>query len=253
MRVEIFGEGDPEYAVVASVHGDELCGWHAFNRLKDSDYELEGALKFIIANEKGFRYGKRFIDTNMNRCSEGELESDEYEEREAAKLRDELKDLKVLDIHSTESKKCPFAIIVGQNSEDVDLARSTGLERLVDMEYVDGGITRGINGVVVECGYLDDESAADMAYDILVNFLAAEGLIDEEYERSDPDLFEVFDKEKGSDFEFVAENFNPVEEGEVFARKENKLKRAEEKFWPVLMSTDGYDDIIGFKARLVGN
>lgn len=252
MKVEVLGEGEPEHAVVACVHGDETCGWHAFNRFKQKGYKLEKPVKLVIANERALRLGKRFCDTDLNRSRPRNLESDSYEDRLAALLKKELEDLKVLDIHSSESEGCPFGIIVGQSQEKIELARSTGLEKIVDMSFVDGGLTDDLEGVVVECGYMDDENAADMAYRVMENFLAAEGVIEADFDTSNPEIFETFGKAEGSNFKFVAENFTLVKEGDVFAEKPGEFKRAEEDFVPVLMSTKGYDDMIGFKARKIG-
>jgi hypothetical protein len=47
----------------------------------------------------------------------------------------------------------------------------------------------------------------------------------------------------------MKENFEKVRKGETFAvSKEDELKAGEE-FYPVLMSTTGYDNMVGFKAR----
>ena len=43
-----------------------------------------------------------------------------------------------------------------------------------------------------------------------------------------------------------------VAAGEVFATKNGVDRRAEHDFYPVLMSTHGYADRIGFKARHPG-
>jgi hypothetical protein len=106
--------------------------------------------------------------------------------------------------------------------------------------------------VAVECGYYDDEDAATMAHRILLHFLAAEGVIDDRSaSRSDPTVFEVVGEAPGRGFRFVGENFRRVEAGEVFARKNGTVRRAEAPFVPVLMSTHGYEERIGFKARRV--
>jgi len=39
--------------------------------------------------------------------------------------------------------------------------------------------------------------------------------------------------------------------GDVFAKKDGTARQAEEAFYPVLMSTDGYEDRIGFRAQRV--
>lgn len=252
MRVEVLGEGKPEYAVVACVHGDETCGWHAFNRFKREGFEIEKPVKLILANERAFKLGKRYCDTDLNRICPGDPDSDLHEERLAYSLRKELEGLKFLDIHSSESLTTSLGITVGQKEEKLELLRNTGVDRVVDMDYVDGGITRDLEGVVVESGYKDDQKAAENAYRMMKNFLAAHGVIDAGSETGgDPEIFEVYGTGDGSGFRFVAENFKKVEEGEVYARKQAEEKVAEEDFYPVLMSTSGYEDMVGFKAKKV--
>jgi predicted deacylase len=252
MHVETLGDGKPTYTIVACVHGDETCGWHAFNRLKASEVVLNEPLKFVLANERAFKLGFRFCDADLNRVMPGDASSDRHEERLAARLQRELEGTTVLDFHSTESRGCPYAIVTGGDDASFQLARSTGLDRVVDMSLYGGGVTQDVTGVAVECGYYDDEDAATMAHRILLHFLAAEGIIDHEYAPSVPTLYEVFGEAEGHGYTFVAENFRQVAAGEVFATKNGVDRRAEHDFYPVLMSTHGYTDRIGFKARRLG-
>jgi len=251
MHVETLGDGHPAYTIVACVHGDETCGWHAFNRLKASDLSLNAPVKFVLANERAFKLGFRYCDVDLNRVMPGNAASNKHEERLAARLRRELDGTKVLDIHSTESRGCPFAIVTGDDAASRQLARSTGLDRLVDVSYLGGGVTRDVTGVAVECGYYDDEDAATMAHRVLLHFLAAEGLLDRDAVRSAPSVFEVVGEATGHGFTFLADNFQRVEAGEVFARKNGVERQAESAFVPVLMSTHGYEERIGFKAQTV--
>lgn len=252
MHVETLGDGKPEYTIVAGVHGDETCGWHAFNRLKASEVRVKKPLKFVLANERAFKLGLRFCDIDLNRVMPGNASSDKHEERLAARLQRELEGTNVLDFHSTESRGCPYAIITGDDSASRRLSRSTGLDRVVDMSLYEGGVTQDVAGVAVECGYYDDEDAATVAHRLLLHFLAAEGVIDGPYSLSKPTLYEVIGDAPGQGYTFVAENFQKVGAGEVFARKNGKARRADESFYPVLMSTHGYEDRIGFKARRSG-
>ncbi|MFB6203077.1 MAG: succinylglutamate desuccinylase/aspartoacylase family protein [Candidatus Nanohaloarchaea archaeon] len=247
MKVEVLGGEEPEYAVVSCIHGEESCGWEAIEKFRESEHELEAPVKFILANEKAYERGERFVDVDMNRVFPGDPDSDLYEERMAYRLESEIEDLKVLDIHSTASKEAPFGIVVGGTGEKFDLARSTGVEQLVDMSHV-GGMDESICSVTVELSRKSGDPLEN-AYDLLLNFLASEGLIDREFQRSDPEFFRVYEKEEGSGYEFLASNFEKVQEGEVFARREDDEKVAEEAFYPVLMSTDGYEDMVGFKAK----
>jgi predicted deacylase len=252
VHVETLGDGRPAYTILACVHGDETCGWHAFNRLKVSGASLTAPVKFVLANERAFKLGRRFCDVDLNRVMPGDPESEKHEERLAARLAHELEGTTVIDFHSTESRGCPYAIVTGGDAASLRLARSTGLDRVVDMSHLPGGVTRHVPGVAIECGYYDDEDAATTAHHILRHFLTVEGLLEGEAARSTPTLFRVTGEAAGRGYTFVGQNFRRVEEGEVFAEKDGGGRRAEAPFYPVLMSTHGYPDRIGFTAQRVG-
>jgi len=252
MHVETLGHGKPEYTILSCVHGDETCGWHAFNRLKASDVAVTRPVKFILANERAFKLGRRYCDVDLNRAFPGRPDSDLHEERLAARLIREIEDTTVLDFHATESRGCPFAIVTGTDDDSLRLVRSTGLNRVVDMSWLGGGVTETVRGVAVECGYHDDEDAATMAHRILLNFLAAEGILDVPFTHSTPTVFRVNGEERGSGYRFVGENFRFVQRGDVFAERNGDPRRATDAFYPVLMSTDGYADRIGFRADRLG-
>ena len=246
MEIEILGKGEPKYAVTAGVHADETAAVKALEKFKSSNIEFNKAVKTVLVNQEALEKGKKFIDRDLNRCFPGDSNSEEHEERLAAKLLDEVKDLEVIDMHTTSSKHSPFVIVGRPDDRDKEMARSTGIDKLIDMTYVEGGIGNHIDGVVVESTKGSD--AVEELFDTLINFLAAEGVIDMEFERSNPDFYDVYDMQGGSNYEFTAKNFEKVEKGEVYAEKTEEVLRAEQDFYPVLMSTEGYDSMIGFKA-----
>ncbi len=125
----------------------------------------------------------------------------------------------------------------------------------MDISYLAGGLIDYVDGVAVECGYQGSERAARNAERVLRNFLGETGALDTLSDAGTPELYRVFDAVEGADYEFLGENFVRVEEGEVFARKEDDEAtelRADRPFYPVLMSTDGYDEMVGFRAERVG-
>jgi hypothetical protein len=122
----------------------------------------------------------------------------------------------------------------------------------VDISYVAGGLVDHVDGVAVECGLRGTERAARNAERVLRNALGSMGALDALSEEGTPELYRVFDAVMGRDYEFVGENFVRVEEGAVFARTVGEELRADRPFYPVLMSTDGYDEMVGFRAEKVG-
>lgn len=231
---------------MACVHGEESSGYRAVQRLRNSDFEFKNAVKLVIANERARRNSERCVEKDLNRCFPGDPESDVYEERLAAEVLEEIEDLTVLDLHATESKPTPFVFYIG---DKYDLISKTGVERAVDLSYMPETMMNYMNGISVECGRLGTEQAAENAFEIAVNFLAAEGVIDRDYKTSDPELFEIFDEGMGENYSFERENFQKVKEGEVYAVNGTEKKLAKQDFYPVLMSDNGYEHKIGYKGK----
>jgi predicted deacylase len=250
MKVIEKGEGQSEIAIVACMHGDELCGKEAVERFLESDFELKRPVKFILANEKAMENGERFVDTDLNRCFPGNLESEKHEERLAAKLMEELEGLKSLTLHSMEEFEEMFCLV---NTVDEDLITSPGVEIAVDVAPLDKeSVEKYLDAVSVEVGEVGSDEASENAYEVLLNFLAYFDVIDREKPDERPELFEMYEAVPGN-YEFLAENFEKVEEGEKFAENEEEELRAEEAFYPILMSSDGYDEILGFRGRRLEN
>ncbi|MFB6191302.1 MAG: succinylglutamate desuccinylase/aspartoacylase family protein [Candidatus Nanohaloarchaea archaeon] len=249
LRTEVLGDGEPGVAVVYCVHGDEPCGKEAADRLRDSDLEFRESVKLVMANEEAYRRGEKFIDADLNRCFGAG--GDGHEHRLAERLLEELEGLKVLDLHSTKSRPTPFSIVVGANSRNLDIVRSTGVARTVDMSIVSGSLIEQVDGAAVECGYQGSPAAADNAYDVVLEFLASNDVIGRKANPAEPALYEAYDRVQGEGYRFSGDNFRKVEKGEVYAVNGGSSKRAEESFYPVLMSTDGYGfkGMMGFKAR----
>jgi len=250
MEITNLGEGQAEYVIVGSVHGDEPCGKRAINRFIQEDYDLKKPVKFIVVNEEALEKGKRFLDSDLNRSFPGDSESESHEKRLAAKIMEEIRGKKVLDIHTTRSYPEPFATFTELNDVTKQILSSSGVENAVLFPEKSGTLHEQTDGVVVETGYQGTDDAVDNAFDLIVNFLASEGVIDADFETSDPDVYQYFETVDG-DWNFVAENFREVLKGEVFGKRENETLEAEEDFYPVLMSTDGYEGKLGFKARKI--
>lgn len=252
MQVLRRGTGTPEHAVVACVHGDERCGKRGIERFLDSDPTFEKPVKFVIANQEALDRGVRFVEEDLNRCFPGDPNGETHEKRLAARLADELADCAFVDLHATRSFADPFSLVSQIDETTTHLARATGLSRVVDIGYVSRGMIGYVGGVAIECGLIGSEAAAENAHAVVENFLAANGVVDVDHDYPDPTLYSVYEQVAGSGYEFVAENFERVEKGEVYAKKGESGLVADRDFFPVLMSTDGYDETVGFQADRLG-
>lgn len=250
MKVETRGTGATEFTVVGSIHGDEPAGEEAIEKILEKDFNYNKAVKFIVANEEALEQDERFLDADLNRSFPGGIDSDQREERLAAELLNEVGDTKVLDIHTTHSFDRPFANTKSFEGSEMEMVKASGSDYAVKFEEAEGTLTDFAEGIVVESGAQQSDQAVENAVNVIENFLAYFGVIDSEFEASEPELFVHEEKVEG-DWEFLKENFQKVEKGEVYARRDNEELIAEEDFYPVLMSTNGYDGILGHKASKV--
>jgi predicted deacylase len=251
MKVFKRGEGEPEYSVVGLLHGDEKAGKEAIERFLRKEIEFKKPVKFVIANEEAFEKGVRFLDDDLNRSFPGDSESESHEERLAAEVLRHVEGTKVLDLHTTKSYPEPFATFTNFNETVKQLLRYSGVEYAVHFPQDSGTLNGRVDGIIVEAGLQESEEAVENAVEVIENFLAAEGVIEADYATSSPEVFRYQEQVDG-DWDFLAENFKKVEKGQKYAEKNGEAKIAEEDFYPVLMSSDGYEGMLGFKARKVG-
>jgi predicted deacylase len=252
MNVRTLGDGDPTLAVVACLHGDELCGKRAIDRLLDAEPAVSAPVSLVVANEPAVEAGVRFLEQDLNRAFPGDPDGDTRESRLAAELLTALDGTPVLDLHATVSQADPFALVHDLTPATAELARATGVDHVVDVSYVAGGLISHVPGVAVECGLKGTDEATENAVEILERVLACTDVLDGDCRETDPELFEIVDVVEGGDWEFLGTNFERVEAGESYARRGGERRNAAEPFTPVLMSTDGYEEILGYRARRRG-
>lgn len=251
MRTEIIGNGKPEFGVVYHIHGDEPAARKAVEKFKESDYEVNKPVKFLMANEKAAEENVRYVDRDLNRIFPGDKESDLHEERIAPDIIEELEGLTVLNIHSTRSQPTPFGTLKDTDEKSLNLAEATGVRNFALFEDSSGSLENFVNSILVEVGPQGTQKAAVQAYEVLLNFLGNFNIIDYESEKTDAHIYRIFETVEGAGYEFLGSNFQKVNEGEKYAEINGEDIRADRDFYPVLMSTDGYEEMLGFKAEKI--
>lgn len=256
MQVHTVGEGTPEVAVVGAVHGDEPCGARAIERFLASDPEVDRPAKLIVANERALERGVRYVETDLNRALPGDPDSDRYEERLAYDLMQEVKDCVSLGIHSTVSYQHAFVNVANLNDRKRDIAAHLPVTGVVDFTVVADGRSVELPGFLdIEAGHQGSAEAIDNAYDCLRAFLRTTGVLPGDPPSRDPGFYEVTEpiyKEPGHTYQFLGENFERVDAGETFATVDGEPLTAEDPFWPVLMSSDGHDVLLGYRSTYRG-
>ena len=281
MQVHQLGDGVPEVAVVAGIHGDEPCGPRAVDRLLAADLDVERPVKLIVANEEALEIGERYTEEDLNRAFPGDPNGDTHESQLAHHLMSELEGCTVLALHSTQSTAEPFAV-----AETVDeIARAIvphlPVTKLLETEgLAEGRLIQHPHTIEVECGLQGSDEAAENGYRLVRGFLAATGALPAPAEATPsrtPDaasdggtaagttsavdagapveVFKLLDpvpKPSAETYEVFAENFAEVRVGERFAAADGEEFTADESFYPVLMSPYGYADLFGYAADRVG-
>ncbi len=240
------GKPGPHVLINALTHGNEICGMVAATHLLDTSVRPKiGTLTVSFANIEAYNafdidnpYENRQLVHNLNRIWSPEwLDGPEQspELRRARELRPVLDVADyVLDIHSTRAPVQPFWVYP-------EIDRNTALAAAVGAPAVQlvmpagrfpgtGVLNYGRHGdpasnsggaLVVECGQHFAQSAADLATDVTLRFLAHLGLVDAPATAAAPPpaqpfrLLEVH-MVKSEDFAFV----RPVIGFEVFNKGE---------------------------------
>lgn len=257
MKVVQLGEGTPEIAVLAGVHGDEPCGVRAVERLAEENPSVRRPVKLVVANEQAIAAGKRYVEEDLNRVFPGDPEADTHERRLARRVSDEVADCFTLSLHSTKSHAEPFAVINGVSDEAREICPRLPIAAVVETgNFVEGRLFNSVRRVIeIECGYQGSDQAAENADRITRAFLTAVGALPGDTQAHDVPLFRLTDRiQKGpaSSYSVFAENFERVDAGERFAAADDTDHVADEAFYPVLLSANGYSDVFGYTAELIG-
>jgi hypothetical protein len=252
MRVIDIGEDFDAY-VIGGIHGDEPCGKEAIETIVSKEmYPKDMDVRFIIANEKALEEGERYIQKDLNRCFPGD-KNGEHEEKLAYKIT-ELLDYStpILSLHSSLSTPEIFGLIFRDSNINREICFSCGIDKVAEIEEVSYNSLPCVfkeNSVEVECGLLGDSKTVKNALNITKRFLY--NIHNKKNKLDSFDLYRITEMVEGSGYTFKRKNFELVKDNEIFATKEGSTKRAKEDFYPILMSTEGYEDIIGFKSDYI--
>ncbi|OLZ40925.1 succinylglutamate desuccinylase [Natrinema saccharevitans] len=253
MRVAQLGSGEPEIAVVAGVHGDEPCGVRAVERLLEERPTVERPVKLIVANEEALERRVRFVDEDLNRAFPGDPDATTHEGRLATELVDELEGCLTFSMHSTQSHAEPFAVVNGVSETAEEIVPQLPVTAMVETSnFAEGRLFAEIDTVEVECGLQGSETAAENADRLTRAFLAAVGVLPGDTVRRDLPIYrltDVISKEQADTYEVFVENFTEVEAGDSFAAADGDEQVADESFYPVLMSPNGYRNVFGYAAE----
>lgn len=186
--------------ILAAVHGNETAGTNAIKRLlpklESGEIKLKcGKVTFVpVCNEEAFSKDVRQIDENLNRVMKMHLNPQTNEQRIANELCPLIKAHDVmLDLHSTHCEgDVPFAFCDYPNAYNQKLIAGLPVDYVLEGwpeiyagqgDIEDFSTERcahdyGKSGTTLECGYHKSAKAVDIAYQAIINTLAAFGMIE---------------------------------------------------------------------------
>jgi len=245
IRITTDGAG-PRVVMFSGVHGDELSGIHAveklfFDFLTGARTLLKGSLTLARGNARAIAAERRYVTYNLNRMYKDEygpdIDRNEYEYKRAQELKSILRDCDYfLDLHSAPIAQEPF-LIAEQHA--IDFFARLGLPYIImGWNRFSGGTTggdgenyanaHGAKAATLESGSHFEKRSNDVAYRTVITMLSLLGMIEPvaDEKRADAeiiDMYAVVTKE-ADDFRYAGEvrNFQRFARNEAFAFQNGK-------------------------------
>lgn len=255
---------DIDVLLIGGIHGDEPSGIYAIKEMKKnlSSDNLKKTVGLLIANEKAYERDVRYIEEDLNRIFEENIEGDTYEKQLAREIKPMVDQADaVLSLHSTQSFSEPFGMVSKTTSHNIRRALfKLSLSKAVvyPERQHRGGLVSYDNVLEVEAGLQKSESAKINAVNIAREFLYSQYCMDTEREFidlqwSDCMLYQTTGEiEKHGNTELYVENFTEVPSGKVYAKSQDQEYLSSEAFIPILMSEEGYESVLGYKSKHIG-
>lgn len=240
--IELKGEAPgPTSIILAGVHGDELCGPLAFEKILPNLTIERGQVFFGYGNPQAIEKNVRQLETNLNRMFKSdedlnEQDKNSYEYKRAQFLKIYLdQSSALLDIHASSDPKSPPFIICEANGEET--ARCLPVNLVVSgFDKIEPGGTdyymnkNGNIGVCIECGYRGDPTTSQTAETAIINFLISRGHITgsiETHKQSPIKIFNLYFSQTNH-FRLAKDfaDFTKIKSGEIIGLDGNKEIRA---------------------------
>jgi predicted deacylase len=240
--VRIAGDPDgPRVVMFSGVHGDEVSGVHAIEKLLfdffgGERHLVRGSLTLVRANQHALAAERRYIRHNLNRLFREEYSSEidrsSYEFRRAQELKTILHNCDYfLDFHSAPIAQEPF--LVAERGA-IAFFRQLGIPRIITgwSKFSSGAIggdaenyanSRGAKAATLESGSHFERQSIGVAYKAATSLLSILGMIvdAEKSVETKIDVFDVYSvvTKDFDDFRYAGQvnNFQFVRKGESFA------------------------------------
>jgi succinylglutamate desuccinylase len=239
VRIEADSSG-PRAVIFSGIHGDELSGIHAVEKLffdlfVGSRELSRGTLTMVRGNRDAMTAERRYLKYNLNRMFKDDYPQDvdrsSYEFKRAQELKKLLEKCDYFfDLHSAPFAQAPFIVA---EEKAIPFFSRLGIPKIMTgwSKFSAGAIggdtenyanAHGAISATLESGSHFDKRSNDIAYRSVLSFLTLLEMIPGEVAAEAPleivDVYSVVLKE-ADDFRFsgVVDNFRPLAKGEAFA------------------------------------
>lgn len=230
-----------KFLVIVATHGDEAF---SLPIIKDIKKKFPNNFDFIIGNPKALKENKRVVDIDLNRVAPGKEKSLLYEEKRAREIMKESKNYSfVIDIHGTVSPSGIFTIITNPTPQNLFLAYSLPIRKIVIWGSKDNGrnigpISRFVDcGVGIECGPKDSISIQKKLKSILNNFVSKKNMVPNDKK----ELYQVFGSVNENELKDRNKNLKDFQEASL----------NDQSFFPLLVNQYKDQGIVCYKLRKV--
>jgi succinylglutamate desuccinylase len=236
----------PSVVVFAGVHGDEVSGVHAIEKVFFDFFVgtrklRQGSLALVRANEQALAAERRYLKYNLNRLFREtyspEIDRSSYEFRRAQELKTLLRNCDYfLDLHSAPIAQEPFVVAeqgVAGFFSGLGIARiMTGWSKFsggtIGGDAENYANAHGAKSATLESGSHFDKRSNDVAYRSVLTFLSLLDMIDgverdgaERQRAVAPEIVDVYSvvTKESEDFRYFGEvdNFKLIPKGKPFA------------------------------------
>lgn len=271
------GFAAPRVGVIGALHGNEIAGLRAIERVRNEADAFarrlkQGTLVLIHGNPRATLERRRHTEdgTDINRLfgyrwlEELARAAWTYEHERAFELRPLVTGLDALiDLHSATRPTLPFAICDGTLA-GIELARHTGCRVTYGwdgpgmlMEHVSIGslVAQGKPALSIECGQHEDPNTPLVAYEVLTRFLGALGITDHPLSDALGPKYRLFARvvkpTHGFELSAAYQSFDRLEAGSVLGKGDGVMIAVDEEAYlllPTPQATRG-EDIVYLARR----
>lgn len=227
-------------------HGDEKSPLEVIKKYFDKKIE------YLIAHPHAVKIKKRFIETDLNRSFPGKIDGSLEENLAIKILKKTFNFNEIVDIHTASCETDIFTIITKITKQHLNLARRTGVKKIV---YMQDSIASGNAlidhvpvGISVESGKEGESITKIRIKQVIDHFIAGNKI-------KNCDFYIVYKiLKKQNEEERLLDSihaFKYIKKGNPISKIGGRLVLATENFYPIMPRAASYKGVLCLMARKI--